>query len=303
VRPHSSTDSALKPLYVRISRPLLRLSIRLEAALVDARFTHQQGLQRTNTSRLLALATLGSRRLRRELHEERQDLLYERYTRLHTVHYGPQGRGYSSVSSLTSEEKIDRYSNQVSRLENFLDKYPDLLQFNDGDSFLDWGCGTGQNIRMLAQRYPKARIVGYDLNQSALDLILECERHSLLQLGIGNLADAKFRKAALSEGFDHIVMSHVFSLIFCASLRETRILREAILNDLVSACRSTLVIIDVFGAPGPPEIRIEQRHRAIMWEEVLACFEKLDSGRAFMISNANLRAIVFLKKSEAINLK
>lgn len=255
----------------------------------------RQGLPATPLSRALSYPALAWERLRRTVKDERQDLLYERYTRLHPLHYGPHGRGYSSVAPASAEERTRRYREQISRLEYFVDAYPDLLQFRDGDSYLDLGCGTGQNIRLLAERFPSSRIVGCDLNADAVEMIRECERHPGLSVGVGDLTDDRFRAEALNSGFDHIVLSHVFSLIFAESREATLELRARIISDLVSACRVSIVVVDAFGAAGLPTITMEQRQRATVSDDVLGYFANHQDGRAYMVQSDRSRAVVFVK--------
>ena len=272
-----------------------RMPIMIETRFIDARFLYQQGLPLTRRERALACSMLAWERLRHVMRSERQDLLFERYSRLHTLHYGPKGRGYSTVAIAKPDERLKRYRGQTSRLEHFVDNYPELVRFRDGNSYLDLGCGTGQNIRMLAERYPSSRIVGYDINSDAVGLIRECESHPGVVVDIGDLADDTVLDDAKAEGFDHIILSHVFSLVFESSLVSTIALRRRILSDLAQACRFSLIVIDAFGAVGNPSIKIEQKQRAIVSDDVLGYFAEIDGGRAFMIQSNRSRAVVFVK--------
>ena len=275
----------------------VRMLVRIEALFVDARFVFRQGLPATPLQRATAIPGRGWEGLRRKVLGVRQDALYERYVRLHQLHYGPEGRGYSGLAPATLEEQMRRYRGQVSRLEFFVSTYPNLLQFRDGDTFLDLGCGTGQNIRMLAERYPSSHIVGYDVNSDAVMLIRKCEPNPGVMVDVGDLTNDAWRKEALADGFDHIVMSHVFSLVFERSLTETVALRRRIISDLTDACRSSLIIVDNFGLPGPPRITIEQRHRATLSDDVLGYFADINGGLAYLVQSDRSRAVVFVKDS------
>jgi len=199
------------------------------------------------------------------------------------------------VAPANKQERMTRYRSQGSRLEPFINRYPELLQYRDGDSFLDLGCGTGQNIRMLCERYPTSRIIGYDLNADAVALIRECEPHPGLVVATGDLADAEFRADALAGGVDHIVLSHVFAFLIAPSCKETMDLRRQIVSDLTEACRSSLTIVDTFGPVGDPTISIEQRQRANVRDDVLGYFADIPSGRAHLIQAGQSRAVVFVK--------
>ena len=276
---------------------LARLSIAARVAIVDAKFAHRQNLPLTPTARVIAWPALAWERLGQIFREEHEEVIFRRYTPLHREHYGDTGRGYQSVVLESQADRSRRYKGQKSRLEFFMDHYPDLVRFADGDSFLDFGCGTGQNIRTLAERFSGSQIVGYDLNASAIELIADCEVHPGVSVAVGDLTDEKFRVESLREGFDHIVLSHVFSLVFGASRIETLALRKRIILDLVSACHKSLIILDTFGGQKESKIEIEQRQRAMINDDILDLFLEIDDGRAFLIASDRTRAVVFLKNN------
>ncbi len=289
-------NSLLDTLISICLRPLVRVSIVVEARLVDARFVREQKLQATRASWAAAFLVRLSRRLRLVVRDVRQDLLFARYAKLHPIHYGPKGRGYMSLAAYSAHERSERYRTQRSRLQPFVDLFPDLLRFNDGDSFLEMGCGSGQNIRMLAEGYPSSRIVGYDINDEAVELVRDFESHCGVEVETGDLTDGVFRSTVLKESFDHIILSHVFSLICAQSSGLTADLRRNIILDLARACRTSLVVIDTFGFSGPPTMTIEQRQRAIVSDDVLAYLTGIDTGRTVLLQVNNLRAVVFMKE-------
>lgn len=290
-----STDHPLRRLVNGLPRLMTNLSIPVESALIDARFVRRQGLPPSTASRALSPVAIAWEKARSRLHAARQDRLFERYAQLHRQHYGPSGRGYQNVAGGSRRERRDRYEKQPSRLQDLLDSFPDFLGMSDGDSFLDLGCGTGQNIRMLAERFPGSSILGFDVNADAVNLIREFEVNPRVEVRVGDLTDDEFRSKALGGGFDHIILSHVFSLIFGSSAESTIALRGRILSDLVTACRSSLVILDRFGAPGDLNIAIEQKQRATVSDDVLGYFVGVPGGNAYMIASERTRAVVFRK--------
>jgi len=275
--------------------PLLRLTISVEASLTDARFVRRQQLPADLSSRILFYPAVAIERLNRGLGDRRQDLLFDRYADLNLVHYGPSGRGYQAVAGSDSSERLRRYRGQSSRLEYFMDCFPELLNFNNGDSFLEFGCGTGQNIRVLAERFPASRITGFDLNQDAINLVRECEDHDGLVLTRGDITLEDSRRSALAGGVDHVVMCHTFSLLFGRSRLATEQLRLNILFDLVTAVRKTVVVIDTFSGVERPKIRIEQKQRGIVSDDLLRYFVKLQNGRAYTVHSDRSQAVVFVK--------
>lgn len=265
--------------------------------IIDAKFAYRQELPLPVGTLLIAVPAIVWERFTLAVRQLQQNALFTRYLRLHTLHYGPTGRGYQNLAAASPENRSRRYHEQTSRLEYFVDHYSELLRYKDGDSFLDFGCGTGQNIRMLSERYPSSRIVGYDINPDAVSLIREFERNPAVMVATGDLVDDALRAEVAGEGFNHIILSHVFSLIFGPAIDDTIHMRQRILSELADACSSSLVIVDTFGAVGPPTIAIEQRQRAIVTDDVLGYFSRIDSGRAYLVQSDRSRAVVFTKKT------
>lgn len=276
--------------------PVLRGTIAVQSRLVDARFVRRQGLTPTLGQRILAYPAIGWERLSRATRNERQDLLFGRYVRLHPLHYGPGGRGYQSVPVSTPAQRRERYLAQKSRLAWFADTFGDLLSYSDGDAFVDLGCGTGQNIRWLVSAFPNSPITGADLSADAVGLVRECEQSERVAVQAGDITDLSFLDTVLDRPVDHIVISHVFSLLFAPTRAETVALRQAIIDRLVSASRKSVTIIDTFGPSGTTTIAIEQRQRAVVSDDVLRYFSAHASGRTVMAASDVTHAIMFCKQ-------
>ena len=278
----------------RMLRPLMAPVVSLQTAIVDARFVRRQGVAPSVMNRLLLLPAMAIERLRSAGRAARQDVIFARFRRLHGQHYGPGGRGYQDTAGGTPEERAARYAAGNCRLADYVDTCNDLLGYSDGDSFADIGCGSGQNIRYLAQHFPHSSLLGVDLNADAIELIRDCESAPGLTLAVGDIRDAAYLDALLTEPVDHIVMSHVMSLLFADTAGQTRQLRQSIIDTLVARSRRSVIVIDAFGAPGELHITIEQRQRALVTDDVLSYFRKHRSaGRAILTQSSRGQAVIF----------
>jgi len=280
-----------------LRHPAINLYASSRILLVDAQFTYRMGIHASLIGRALKYPAIGLERVSRRFRVAYQDLLFRRYTRLHGLHYGPTGRGYQSIAGGSHDERLARYKGQLSRLAHFDAEYSDILRYQDGDTFVDLGCGSGQNIRFLAERYPTSAIIGTDMNADAVALVKECESSSNVFLSVGDMRNQDFLSNVLSEPIDHVVLSHVFSLIFAPSAGKTRQLRQAFIDKVVERSCKSVIILDNFGKRGEISIAIEQRQRAHVTDDVMSYFSKHVDGRTFMVCSERSQAIIFSRKN------
>lgn len=279
-----------------IRHPVINCYASIRVQLVDAQFTHRMGIHASLIGRVLKYPAIGLERVSRRFRIAYQDLLFRRYTRLHGLHYGPTGRGYRAITGSSHEEHLARYRGQISRVAHFADEYADILRYEGGDTFVDLGCGSGQNIRFLAERYPASAVLGTDINADAVALVRECEPSANVRLSVGDMRDEDFLSGVLSEPIDHVVLSHVFSLIFAPSARQTRELRQGFIDKVVRSSRKSVIILDNFGKRGELSIAIEQRQRAHVTDDVMSYFSKHVEGRTFMVESGRSQAIIYTRK-------
>ncbi|CAB4972528.1 MAG: methyltransferase domain-containing protein [Actinobacteria bacterium] len=277
--------------------PIINCYASARTQLIDAKFTYRLGIHTTPIGRALKYPAIGLERVSRRLRSAYQDLLFRRYTALHGLHYGPTGRGYQTIAGGSHVDHLARYHGQIPRLAVFAYEYADILRYEDGDTFVDLGCGSGQNIRFLAERYPASLVIGTDMNADAVALVRGCEPSASVQLSVGDMRDAEFLSLLMSDRVDHVVLSHVFSLIFAPSARETRELRQGFIDRVVEGSRKSVIIIDNFGKRGELSIAIEQKQRAHVTDDVMSYFSKHVEGRAFMVESESSQAIIFSRKN------
>ena len=114
---------------------------------------------------------------------------------------------------------VQRHFYDVTRAYYLLgrDRMLDALKLEDGETALEIGCGTGRNLIGAAERYPQAKLFGFDISsemlRSAESSIARAGHASSVTLG---LADAtQFNAKALfgQKQFDRVYFSYTLSMI------------------------------------------------------------------------------------------
>ncbi|OLP61282.1 methyltransferase [Xaviernesmea oryzae] len=89
------------------------------------------------------------------------------------------------------------------------------LALRQDETLLEVGCGTGRNLALIARRYPRARLFGFDISR---EMLATAERNLSGLPGAAPVlrqADAgAFSAEAFGvSGFDHVVISYALSMI------------------------------------------------------------------------------------------
>jgi len=223
------------------------------------------------------------------------DVLLSAYQPLVDVHYGPGGRGYPSLGDLDDAAAAQRYATQGSRLRPFIAAYDHLLSYRDGQTFLDLGCGTGQNVRELLHRFPTSPVHGLDINADAIAFLSRVEGSTRLHGKTASFADPVVLREVLAEVQpDHVVICHALSTLYADSVESTRTLFTSILAPITTSSARSLVVIDSFAARGRYDITIEQRTRLRAAHDVLSLFDPLGAGRAHLVNADGLQAVIWI---------
>lgn len=276
-------------------KPFMGTRLAVDRFLADSYFVTVSGLPKSAAQGAAGNSVRAWRGVRRRLGGRYQDFVLGDYTRRLTVHYGPRGRGYDGVAELSTEAQLARYRTQRSRLMPIVEKFNGWLDFRNGDSFLDLGCGTGQNIAFLTSRFRDSPVVGTDLNQAALDLIAACEPSPNVLLSQGSILDERFLDALLRDGFDHVVLSHVLSVLFGETREQTRVMRGALIARLAAATRKSLTVIDAVGSQNEFGVVIEQKNRLLIRDDVLSYFQPIEGGEAVLTRTEASEVIMFVR--------
>ena len=217
----------------------------------------------------------------------------EKYQSYIRFHYSKQGRGYFDYSSLSDLEKTGLYGEPTGRIKFFIEKFPHILKFENGDSFLDVGCGRGQNIKILLDQYSGSHIRGFDISADAIDVIQKAVNNQNLEIDIRDITNMKEYELIGDNQYDHIIMSHVFSFITKNNIVETKKLRQSILEELVRISKKTVLIIDgSYNFDLKEKFVIEQKHRGHFKESIINYFDQMD-GSVVIATSPNSIGIIF----------
>jgi ubiquinone/menaquinone biosynthesis C-methylase UbiE len=244
-----------------------------------------------------ALAMLASiwRAIRTLWSEVRTDRVLELYREQNRAHYAKGGRGYINLEHLSREQCSSLFAGLTSRLQQFLADYPVTIGYQNGDSFLDAGCGKGQNLKYVSSAYPQSPYIGFDIDERCLQIAqVGASGSEIRSLRQGSILDPEFLKTFADKSIDHVFVSHVFSTLLEASAAQTRALHQRVVDELVRIARKSVFIIDEMSLETSLHIRIEQRTRAIALENVMAYFAKhRASGEPCILTSQESRALLF----------
>jgi len=221
-------------------------------------------------------------------------------------HYSPTGRGYYNYGNFSEQEKLNLYGEPSGRIEYFLKSYLRTLKYEDGQSILDAGCGRGQNIKVLSEYFPTSKIKAFDLSEGALSVVeLGVENQKQIQTEVGSITDINYLKQYPTNGFDHVIVSHVFSLIMSGSEAATLRLRQDIIDELVRISSKTLLILggNELLQLEEASFKIEQLKRATFAESIARYFDKhLNHGEVYAVFSPESIGLLFLCENKNTNI-
>ncbi|MCX5715307.1 MAG: class I SAM-dependent methyltransferase [Candidatus Omnitrophica bacterium] len=183
----------------------------------------------------------------------------KKYSAFLKRHYTKGGLGYFNYEQLSPEDCIKVYQGLTGRISYYLDHNPTLLEYKNGDTFLDAGCGKGQNIKALVSRYPNSSIKGFDVSEEALKIVQTALKdNNKISAEVGSVVDFKYLASYPAGAFDHLIVSHVFAFLIGPSVEETRKIRQMVIDHLVRVAAKTLLIMDgdILSGNDTPEVTL-----------------------------------------------
>jgi ubiquinone/menaquinone biosynthesis C-methylase UbiE len=241
------------------------------------------------------------RGIKRVWNLEFADYALKKYGKLLDIHYSAKGVGYLNFDKLSEQEQLDIYSNLKGRIAYFIKNNPTALTYRDGDTFLDVGCGKGQNIKELVTLFPNSKIKGFDLSEGALKVIQSAlKNNGNIFVERGSVTDTNYMQSHEEQSFDHIIMSHVMSFLSGDGIEETRRVRQNLINELIRIASKTVLILDseVLFNREDPEFSIEQNTRGVFKESLIRYFgEHAMNGELYVMFSSETTAFLYRKAS------
>jgi SAM-dependent methyltransferase len=198
-----------------------------------------------------------------------------RYSKWAAIHYSPKGRSYLNFDKLSDKELLSLYGGSGGRIEYFLKNNSQILSYENGQSFLDAGCGVGQNIKVLSEYFPDSPIRAFDVSEGAIEVVkLGTREQKKILAESGSITDPGYLGRYADDEFDHVFICHAFSFLMADGETATRELRQRILDELVRIGRKTVLILDSHVLNlSDPSFEIEQLNRATYSESIIPYFQ------------------------------
>ncbi|UTW51627.1 class I SAM-dependent methyltransferase [bacterium SCSIO 12827] len=229
----------------------------------------------------------------RVFRREFDDYALRRYSTYIRRHYSQSGRGYFSYSNLKEEEKAALFGQPEGRLQGFIDHYGDLLNYQDGDTIFDAGCGRGQNVKTLLEALPTSPIDAMDISAEAVSVITAAIKSPRVKTWAGDLTDPAVLGDLQDNAYDHVVISHVLSVILGNGIDATQNVRKEIIGNLARLARKTVLIIDSPAIIAAEErFEIEQRDRGWFASSILPICEDLPTQVVVLTSSGSIGVLM-----------
>ena len=211
-------------------------------------------------------------------------------------HYSEKGISYEHLRNLTNDEKKKFYQNAKSRLEYFYKNNNYLIDFKNGDSFLDVACGYGPDIKFLSNNFDKSIIEGFDINAEAVEVVKLFNNNSNVNVQTKSFEDLNFLKGLESNKYEWILISHALSTVFEKNYDKTLELRRKIINEFTRISKKGLLILD-----HRPEknfkVKIEQNTRCVISLDTTKLFKSINNGELYMMKSDDSFAYFWKKLS------
>jgi SAM-dependent methyltransferase len=217
-------------------------------------------------------------------------------------HYGEKGRPFFINPNPTDLQCAEIYASLKGRTKPFFEKNELLMSkvFLNGDTFLDVGCNSGHNLKVLLSLFPDSKIQGFDVHPVALKIArIGTKETGRVNLETGSLVDFDYLASYEDNSFDHVILSHVIAFLIAESMKKTTLLHQKIISELIRISKKSILILDGLKmlSNGDRFFEIEQRDRGSINEFLPSYFEShQQEGELYCMFAESSVAFHFIKK-------
>lgn len=244
-------------------------------------------------SKVSSLKSITTKKINRYLAQK----VIKEYSIRNSLHYQPGGRGYRGLAVLNQKMLEKEYQKLTSRLEFIVKNYSRALNIQLNQSWVEFGCGKGQNLKYLINHDPNLTYHGFDINEDCLKVANLGKMSDGITLQVGDIKDIEFLRRFDDNQFDNSLISHVLSTILCETIDETEIIHKSIVSELCRITRNSIIIIDEQNTDNKFSVNIEQLNRATINQDLFKFFKNYD-GELFYIKTDVSKALIFRKNRQ-----
>ncbi len=219
------------------------------------------------------------------------EAIVSNYSRLVKKHYFDNyAYGKDALSDPEYRKKMEESNGSIQGLfkNSWLLK---IAEIKNGDSFLECGCGQGNNIKDVFTYFPDSKVTAFDLSPNVVDFAKDVFRNKAAHIFQGSALDAGLWNGFPNKSVDNIFFANMLATILSGGIARTRQARIEIISEAVRIARKNVIICE--GVVSYTRIYIEQKYRAIFYDDYAEYFKGLESHGDLLVAP---RLLVFHKK-------
>ena len=169
-----------------------------------------------------------------------QKLLNSVLIKLSLKYFGKNSINYYKNAYSNDDLKAQTIKERISNglLNQNLTKH---LNFNDGETFLEIGCGYGLNLIEIKKKFPNSGIYGCDIHSASLKSIDYFNKNNFKNIDL-NIFDAL--KVYEAKSIDHVYIMHTLTHIMDQNKSKTNLLRRNVIENMMRISRKKVFIIE-----------------------------------------------------------
>ena len=206
----------------------------------------------------------------KQLNNYYYDAVLKNFTILVKKHYTDDyAYNHVSIDNAKFFEQFKKSDGSIKEIfENrILFKFADI---KDGDSFLDCGCGPGNNIKEIKKQLPKSWITAFDLSPNVIKFINDYFKQQHVEAFVGSVLDLDVFKKIPDRSIEHVFFANMLSTVFLDSVEKTKEIRQEIISQAIRIAKKNVILNEFLL---PTRIYIEQKYRAAFDEDYSPYFE------------------------------